>query len=183
MTKSNRNCAATTCPRKEPFRNVMHMARRAASGGMRSRSWRATAVTVAAVATFTCCGLASTVAYADEPTAPPTDSTVPTGEVDGAIVAVDVPPVPPTTVPPSSVIVAVDEPPVPPTSVVVAVDEPPVPTVTIPDAEPVVASHAVAPLAATQLPETGAAAARATAIVAGAAVSIGAALRALAQRP
>ena len=45
-----------------------------------------------------------------------TDSTVPTGEVDGAIVAVDVPPVPPTSVPPSSVIVAVDEPPVPPTS-------------------------------------------------------------------
>jgi hypothetical protein len=132
--------------------------------------------------------LASTVAHADEPTAPPTDSTVPTGEVDGAIVAVDVPPVPPTTVPPSSVIVAVDEPPVPPTSVVVAVDEPPVPPVTMPDAEPIVASHAAAPLPATQLPEnqlpeTGAAAARATAIVAGAAVSIGAALRALAQRP
>lgn len=154
---------------------------------MRSRAWRASAVTVAAVATFTC-GLASTVAHADEPTAPTetaapdntvaSDSTVPTGELDGAIVAVDVPPVPPT-----SVEVAVDEPPVPPTSVVVAVDEPPVPTVTIPDAEPIVASHAVAPLPATQLPETGAAAARATAIVAGAAVSIGAALRALAQRP
>ena len=65
----------------------------------------------------------------------------------------------------------------------VAVDEPPVPPVTMPDAAPIVASHAVAPRAATQLPETGAAAARATAIVAGAAVSIGAALRALAQRP
>jgi hypothetical protein len=154
---------------------------------MRSRAWRASAVTVAAVATFSC-GLASTVAHADEP-APP-DSTVPTGEVDGAIVAVDVPPIPPT-----SVEVAVDVPPVPPTSVVVAVDEPPVPPVTVPDAAPIVASDAVAPASAPQqradkqpepdpqLPETGAAAARATAIVAGAAVSIGAALRALAERP
>jgi hypothetical protein len=151
-------------------------------------------VTVAAVATLSC-GLASTVAHADEP-APTTESaeatgstetdgteatggTVPTGEVDGAIVAVDVPPVPPTTV-----VVAVDEPPVPPTSVVVAVDGPPVPPVTMPDATPIVASHAVAPaVAEQQLPETGTAAARATAIVAGAAVSIGAALRALAQRP
>ena len=52
------------------------------------------------------------------------------------------------------------------------------------DATPIVASHAVAPaVQVQQLPETGAAAARATAIVAGAAVSIGAALRALAQRP
>ena len=81
----------------------------------------------------------------------------------------------------------------------VAVDEPPVPPVTVPDAgpiaAPIVASDAVAPASAPQhradqqpdadqqLPETGAAAARATAIVAGAAVSIGAALRALAQRP
>jgi hypothetical protein len=156
---------------------------------MRSRAWRASAVTVAAVATLSY-GLASTVAHADEP-APTTDSTeatenpettdgtVPTGEVDGAIVAVDVPPVPPTTVE-----VAVGEPPVPPTSVVVAVDDPPVPPVTMPDATPIVASHAVAPaVEEQQLPETGAAAARATAIVAGAAVSIGAALRALAQRP
>jgi hypothetical protein len=158
---------------------------------MRSRAWRASAATVVAVAAFSC-GLASTVAHADEP-APP-DSTIPTGEVDGAIVAVGLPPVPPT-----SVEVAVDVPPVPPTSVVVAVDEPPVPPVTVPDAgpiaAPIVASDAVAPASAPQhragqqpdadqqLPETGAAAARATAIVAGAAVSIGAALRALAQRP
>jgi hypothetical protein len=174
---------------------VEHMARRALGSGMRSRAWRASAATVAAVAAFSC-GLASTVAHADEPA--PTDSTIPTGEVDGAIVAVDVPPVPPT-----SVEVAVDVPPVPPTSVVVAVDEPPVPPVTVPDARPIVgpivgpnvASDAVAPASAPphradkqphaepQLPETGAAAARATAIVAGAAVSIGAALRALAQRP
>ena len=154
---------------------------------MRSRAWRASAATLAAVAAFAC-GLASTVAHADEPVPP--DGTIPTGEVDGAIVAVDVPPVPPT-----SVEVAVDVPPVPPTSVVVAVDEPPVPMVTVPDAGPIVASDAVAPASAPQhradeqpdadqqLPETGAAAARATAIVAGAAVSIGAALRALAQRP
>jgi len=83
--------------------------------------------------------------------------------------------------------VAVDDPPVPATSVEVAVevavDEPPVPSVTVPDARPMVASDAVAPAAHEQLPETGTAAARATAIVAGAAVSIGAALRALAQRP
>ncbi|HZB40215.1 MAG TPA: hypothetical protein VE487_04580, partial [Ilumatobacter sp.] len=73
----------------------------------------------------------------------------------------------------------------PPTSVVVAVDEPPVPPVTIADAEPVVAAQAPTPANSpeTQLPETGAAAARATAIVAAAAMSIGAALRALAQRP
>jgi len=160
---------------------------------MRSRAWRAPAVAVAVLATVSC-GFAASVAHADEP-APPADtpeSTVPTGEVDGAVVAVGLPPLPPT-----SVVVAVDEPPVPPTSVVVAVDVPPIPPVTIPDAEPVVASDAVAPPSGPQeqadadsddepdprLPETGAAAARATAIVAGAAVSIGAALRALAQRP
>jgi hypothetical protein len=144
-------------------------------------------VTVAAVATLSY-GLAGSAVHADEPV--PTDGTVPTGEVDGAIVAVDVPPVPPTFVE-----VAVDVPPVPPTSVVVAVDEPPVPPVTVADAAPIVASDAVAPVQAAphraekppevepQLPETGAAAACATAIVAGAALSIGAALRALAQRP
>ncbi len=153
------------------------------TGRMRSRAWRASAVTVAAVATLSC-GLASTVVHADEPvpttdSTETTESTIATGEIDGAIVAVDVPPVPPT-----SIEVAVDDPPVPPTSVVVAVDDPPVPSVTMPDATPIVASHAVAPAVETQqLPETGAAAARATAIVAGAAVSIGAALRALAQRP
>jgi hypothetical protein len=165
-------------------------------------------MTVAAAATLTF-GL-GTVAHADEPATPP-DSTVPTGVVDGAVVAVDVPPVPPTSievavdvppvpptsievavdvppVPPTSVVVAVDVPPVPPTSVVVAVDVPPVPPVTVPDAVPVVASHAVVAENPSdpdpqQLPETGAAAARATAIVAGAAVSIGAALRVLASRP
>ena len=144
---------------------------------MKSRAWRVWAITVAAVTTFSY-GLASTVVHADEPAAP--DITVATGEVDGAIVAVDVPPIPPTAVE-----VAVDVPPVLPTSVVVAVDEPPVPPVTIADAEPVVAAQAPTPTSSpeAQLPETGAAAARATAIVAAAAMSIGAALRALAQRP
>lgn len=144
------------------------------------------ALTVAAVATFAC-GLASTVAHAEDP-APAPDPTVPAGEFDGAEVAVGTPPVPPTTVD-----VAVDVPPVPPTSVEVAVGVPPVPTVTIPDA-PVVASQAAVPASAPthrpdkqvdaqpQLPETGAAAARATAIVAGAAVTVGAALKALADR-
>ena len=127
---------------------------------MKSRAWRVWAITVAAVTAFSY-GLASTVVHADEPAAP--DITVATGEVDGAIVAVDVPPVPPT-------------------AVEVAVDVPPV---TIADAEPVVAAQAPTPANSpeTQLPETGAAAARATAIVAAAAMSIGAALRALAQRP
>jgi hypothetical protein len=159
---------------------------------MKSRAWRVPAVVVAVAATVSC-GLAGTVAHADEPAPPPEtpESTVPTGEVDGAVVAVGLPPVPPTTVE-VMVEVAVDEPPVPPTSVVVAVDVPPVPPVTVPDAGPIVASHAVAPAGAPQqiesepdpqLPATGAAAARATAIVAGAAVSIGAALRALANRP
>jgi hypothetical protein len=152
------------------------------------------AVAVAAATTLLSAGA---VAHADEPAVPDTtvsdstvpDSTVPTGEFNGAEVAVDVPPVPPT-----SVEVAVDVPPVPPTSVEVAVDVPPVPPVTIPDAAPIVASEAPVPAAVPQhradeqpaagpqLPETGAAAARATAIVAGAAVSIGAALKALANR-
>jgi len=143
------------------------------------------AVAVAAATTLLSAGA---VAHADEPAAPDTtvsdntvpdstvpDSTVPTGEFNGAEVAVDVPPVPPT-------------------SVEVAVDVPPVPPVTIPDAAPIVASEAPVPAAVPQhradeqaeagpqLPETGAAAARATAIVAGAAVSIGAALKALANR-
>ena len=142
-------------------------------------------VAVAAAATFTC-GLASAVAHADEPapdTIVPTtivpDDSVPTGEFNGAEVAVDVPPVPPS-------------------SVEVAVDVPPVPPVTVPDAGAIVASAAVpaAPPSVRsdkqshakrsdvepQLPETGVAAVRATAIVAGAAMSIGAALKALAQR-
>jgi hypothetical protein len=135
-------------------------------------------VTAAAAATFAC-GLASAVAHADEPALvepTPPESTV----VDGVLVAVDVPPVPST-----EVVVAVAEPPVPPTSVV-AVAEPPVPPATVADAEPPVPPATVPdaePAVAQQLPETGAAAARATAIVATAAASIGAALRALANRP
>jgi hypothetical protein len=112
-------------------------------------------------------------------------------------VAVDLPPVPPTTIA-DAVEVAVDVPPIPPTTIAdaveVAVGVPPVPSVTIPDAPPIVASEAPVPAAApkqradkqadaeSQLPETGATSAGATAIVAGAAVSIGVALRALANR-
>ena len=153
-------------------------------------------VAVAAAATFTC-GLAGAVAHADDPApAPDTtlpddmvpDDTVPTGEFDGAEVAVGVPPVPPTTVE-----VAVGLPPVPPTTVEVAVARPPVPPVTIPDA-PRGAAQAAAPASAAKhradkqddveqdLPETAAAGTRAKAIVAGAAVSIGAALKASAGR-
>jgi hypothetical protein len=150
------------------------------------------AVAVAAAAVTFTSGLAGAVAHADDPApAPETtvpDDTVATGEFDGAEVAVGVPPVPPTTVE-----VAVGLPPVPPTTVEVAVGPPPVPPVTIPDAPRVAAA---VPMAASapkhradkqddvepQLPETGAAATRATAIVAGAAVSIGAALNALANR-
>jgi len=149
--------------------------------------WRAAAgVSLMAVGTY---GVTGAIAHADDP-APAPDNTMPTGEVDGAIVAVGLPPVPPTTV-----VVEVGEPPVPPTSVVVEVGEPPVPPVTIADAAPVVeqqpdvvvqdavASEPPAPQSVVQeLPETGPAATTATAIVATAAASVGAALRALAKR-
>ncbi|MEO6652499.1 MAG: hypothetical protein ABIP17_07575 [Ilumatobacteraceae bacterium] len=73
--------------------------------------------------------LAPASVFADEP-APET------GQVDGAVVAVGQPPVPPTTVvvavgqppvPPTPDVVAVGQPPVPPTADVVAVGQPPVP--------------------------------------------------------
>jgi hypothetical protein len=133
-------------------------------------------------------GVAGTVAHANELATVPdaTVATAETGEVDGAIVAVGLPPVPDT-----SVVVEVGPPPVPDTSVVVEVGPPPVPPVTVPDAEPPVTTPAVdqsaqlpdvAQSVEPLLPETGADEARATAIVAGAAMSIGAALRALARR-
>lgn len=61
--------------------------------------------------------------HADEPIGEPP---VATGEVDGAVVAVGLPPVPPTTV-----VVAVGLAPVPPTTVVVAVGLAPVPPTTV----------------------------------------------------
>jgi hypothetical protein len=84
------------------------------------------AVVVAAVALWGSLGLP--VHADDEPVAAPPLST---GEVDGAVVAVGPPPVPPTTV-----VVAVGPPPVPPTTVVVAVGPPPVPPTSV-DAAPV----------------------------------------------
>jgi hypothetical protein len=192
--KPSRNCGGGIWPREDCVRNVKHMAGRAMDGGAKSRAWRMSAVAVVALGTFTC-GLTGAVAHADEPAAGDAtvpESTVPTAEFNGAEVAVDVPPVPPTPVD-DAVEVAVDVPPVPPTplddAVEVAVDVPPVPPVTIADAAPIGESAIVAsevPVPASdggpQLPETGAGAARATAIVAGAAVSIGAALKALANR-
>ena len=131
--------------------------------------WRAVAVGVTLAATGAC-ALGGTIAHADEPPVVP-DASVPTGEIDGAIVAVGMPPVPPTTIE-----VAVGEPPVPPTSIEVAVGEPPVPPVTIPDAVPPVdGSGTETP----SLPETGSS--TATAIVAGAAASVGDVLWALAR--
>jgi hypothetical protein len=179
----------------------MYMARRAVSERNRGRVWRAAAgVSLIAIGSY---GVTGAIAHADEPPVSP-DTTAATGEMDGAVVAVGLPPVPPTSVevavgeppvPPTSVVVAVGEPPVPPTSVVVAVGEPPVPPVTIPDAQPVVESEpvAAAPPASNaqpaapqsvdaQLPETGPSATTATAIVASAAASVGVALRALAKR-
>jgi hypothetical protein len=148
--------------------------------------WRAAAgVSLIAVGTY---GITGAIAHADEPQPTP-DTTVPTGEIDGATVAVGLPPVPPT-----SIVVEVGEPPVPPTSVVVEVGEPPVPPVTIPDAAPVVeqqpavvqdaveAQPAAPQSVDPQLPETGPASAAATAIVATAAASVGVALRAFAKR-
>ena len=150
----------------------------------RGRVWRAAAGVSLLAAT--CYGVTGAVAHADEPPTAP-ETTVATGEIDGAVVAVGLPPVPPT-----SVVVEVGEPPVPPATVVVEVGEPPVPPVTIPDAPPVVESQPVAesqPIAESpqpvelQLPETGVSSTTATAVVATAAASVGAALRALAKRP
>lgn len=81
--------------------------------------------TLALVATFGV--LSPSAVFADEPVEPTADQPVAepapeTGEVDGAVVAVGAPPVPPTTV-----VVAVGQPPVPPTEDVVAVGQPPVP--------------------------------------------------------
>ncbi len=142
--------------------------------------WRAVAVGVTLAATGAC-ALGGTIAHADEPPVVP-DASVPTGEIDGAIVAVGMPPVPPTTIE-----VAVGEPPVPPTSIEVAVGEPPVPPVTIPDAVPPVdgsgaevRSEALSGARQQQgLPETGSS--TATAIVAGTAASVGDVLWALAR--
>ena len=150
------------------------MARRADGGVNRGRVWRAVAVGVTLAATGAC-ALGGTIAHADEPPVVP-DASVPTGEIDGAIVAVGMPPVPPTTIE-----VAVGEPPVPPTSIEVAVGEPPVPPVTIPDAVPPVDGSGTEPTlpARSALPETGSS--TATAIVAGAAASVGDVLWALAR--
>jgi hypothetical protein len=149
--------------------------------------------------------VAGTVAHAEEPPVLP-DMTVPTGEVDGAVVAVGLPPVPPSTVPDASTpdlpatSLPVDDgavdPTAPPSTVVVAVGEPPVPPFTVPDAEPVVvASMSVAPEQAVvqsetavtqsvdpQLPETGSGAARAIAVLAAAVLAMGTALKTLARR-
>jgi len=95
--------------------------------------------TLALVATFGV--LSPSAVFADEHVEPTADQPVAepapeTGEVDGAVVAVGAPPVPPTPVavavgqppvPPTEDVVAVGQPPVPPTPVVVAVGQPPVP--------------------------------------------------------
>ena len=157
----------------------MGMARRAESGFHRGRVWRS--VTAAVVISVSGIGvLGGAVAHADEPpVVPETEPSVPveTGEVDGVIVAVDTPPVPPTTIE-----VAVGEPPVPAEPVEVAVAEPPVPPVTVPDAvAPIVPSHDPAPVDEPEVPTSPEIDAdAATAIVAEAAASVGAALWSLA---
>lgn len=115
---------------------------------------------------------------------------VETGVIDGATVAVGLPPVPETPptlpeVPPTLPDVAdtpVSQPPAGDadlsTTEIVAVGLPPVPPFTVPDAEPSGGDASLSPL----LPETGSTTA-ATAIVAGAAASVGAALVALSRRP
>ncbi len=97
-------------------------------------------VGVAALALVTTFGVfAPSTVFADEPAdtttadQPVAEPASETGQVDGAVVAVGTPPVPPTTVvvavgqPPATVVVAVGQPPVPPTADVVAVGQPPVP--------------------------------------------------------
>lgn len=77
-------------------------------------------VRVAALALVVTLGvLAPASVFADEHVAEPTPET---GEVDGAVVAVGQPPVPP-----APDVVAVGQPPVPPTQDIVAVGQPPVP--------------------------------------------------------
>jgi hypothetical protein len=100
--------------------------------------------TLAAIAVVSLLSLAAGAPTALAQETPPADEPVPepapepaddvaVGEVDGAIVAVAAPPVPPTTT-----IVAVGKPPVPPTTVVVAVGKPPVPPTVTPTAQRVV---------------------------------------------
>ena len=94
---------------------------------------RRTALAAGAVAVSLWASFGASVHADDDPVADPPPEA---GDVGGAIVAVGLPPVPPTSVvvavglppvPPTSVVVAVGPPPVPPTSVVVAVGPPPVP--------------------------------------------------------
>jgi hypothetical protein len=164
----------------------MDMARRAESGFHRGRVWRHVGAGV--VVSITAISLlGGAAAQADEPAAPvDTQPVMPveTGEIDGVIVAVDTPPVPPTTIE-----VAVGEPPVPVDAVEVAVGEPPVPPVTIPDAVPPAdpaPAHVPDPAPVDEpdavSPDADIDAVAATAIVADAAASVSAALWSLALR-
>ena len=102
---------------------------------------------VAVVATVAVWGSFGASVHADDE--PVADPPVGTGEIDGAIVAVAAPPVPPAPVvvavgqppvpppvPPAPVVVAVGQPPVPPNvppaPVMVAVGQPPVPPTPVP---------------------------------------------------
>lgn len=88
-----------------------------AMGMEKSTSRRARGIALASVVATACLwGSLGHPVHADEPVGEPPAAT---GEVDGAVVAVGLPPVPPTTV-----VVAVGLPPVPPTTVVDVADQP-----------------------------------------------------------
>ena len=138
-----------------------------------NRTNRAVAMILAAVAIS---GVFGTIAHADEPvTTEPVTTEV--------IVAVGLPPIPPTTV-----IVAVGLPPIPPTTVIVAVGLPPIPPVDDVAAQapmpPVavddVAVQAPVPQASIELPETGASIM--TVVAATVLTTVGAALAAISRR-
>ena len=143
-----------------------------------NRTNRAVAMILAAVAIS---GVFGTIAHADEPvTTEPVTTEPVTTEV---IVAVGLPPIPPTTV-----IVAVGLPPIPPTTVIVAVGLPPIPPVDDVAAQapmpPVavddVAVQAPVPQASIELPETGASIM--TVVAATVLTTVGAALAAISRR-
>ena len=126
-----------------------------------NRTNRAVAMILAAVAIS---GVFGTIAHADEPVTTEPVMTEP-------IVAVGLPPIPPTTV-----VVAVGPPPVPTTNVIVAVGQPPIPPVALDD----VAAQAPVPQTSTELPETGASIMTATAATV--LTTVGAALAAISRR-
>ena len=157
-----------TLDRKPPYSLILLLTRHPADsypGVMQERGTNRTNRAVAMIlATVAISAVFGTIAHADEPVTTEPVMTEP-------IVAVGLPPIPPTTV-----VVAVGPPPVPTTNVIVAVGQPPIPPVALDD----VAAQAPVPQASTELPETGASIMTATAATV--LTTVGAALAAISRR-